>query len=70
MKAYQYDYGTQQLRVRFNKYNTPWVYEDVPVAVFEAFDAAPSKGQFINSTLNHTKYRRASAQEVSQYNYP
>lgn len=67
VKAYQYDYGTGELRVRFVKYDTPWVYEGVNPAIFEAFDAAPSKGKFINSTLNYTSYRRASPGEESDH---
>ena len=67
VKAYQYDYGNQQLRVRFIKYGTPWVYNLVPVTVFQAFDAAPSKGKYINSTLNHMEHHRASPQEVAAY---
>lgn len=63
VRAYQYDFGKQQLRVRFVKYSTPWVYEGVNETVFQAFDAAPSKGKYINSTLNYTNYRRATAQE-------
>lgn len=62
--AYQYDPDTLQLRVKFIKYGTPWVYNDVPSAVFQAFDASPSKGSYINSTLNYFPYRRASAAEV------
>jgi hypothetical protein len=60
VRAYSYDFENQQLRVRFHKYNTPWVYNEVPVTVFQAFDAAPSKGMYINSTLNHMSHRRAS----------
>jgi KTSC domain len=67
VKAYQYDFDTQQLRVRFIKYNTPWVYDDVPTTVFQAFDAAPSKGMYINSTLNYMSHRRASPQEEAQF---
>lgn len=70
VKAYSYDYGSQELRVRFSKYDTPWVYEGVPVNVFEAFDAAPSKGQFINSALNQLTNRRASHSEESGHKYP
>jgi hypothetical protein len=65
--AYQYDYEQSQLRVRFHKYGTPWVYEGVPVTVFQAFDAAPSKGKYINSTLNYMTYRRATPNEVADY---
>ena len=67
VRAYQYDFDQQQLRVRFIKYGTPWVYDNVPMAVFQAFDAAPSKGMYINSTLNSFPYRRASAMEEAQY---
>ena len=65
--AYQYDYQTGQLRVKFIKYGTPWVYDDVPVTVFEAFDAAPSKGRYINSTLNYMGHRRATPYEVTTH---
>ncbi len=67
VSAYQYDYATGQLRVRFVKYSTPWVYNDVPVAVFQAFDAAPSKGMYINSTLNYMDHRKASPAEQMQH---
>lgn len=65
--AYQYDYATRQLRVRFHKYNTPWIYNDVPVTVYQAFDSSDSKGRYINSTLNYMDYRRATPQEEASY---
>ncbi len=65
--AYQYDFEKQQIRVRFVKYGTPWIYEGVPEALFQAFDTSPSKGKYINSTLNYTSYRQATPQEVSDY---
>lgn len=65
--AYQYDPDTRQLRVKFIKYGTPWVYDEVPTAVFQAFDAAPSKGTYVNSTLNYFPYRKATAAEVVNY---
>lgn len=65
--AYQYDYDTSQLRVRFHRYHTPWVYDGVPVTVFQAFDAAPSKGKYINSTLNFMTYRRATPNEEAEF---
>lgn len=67
VRAYQYDYTLNQLRVRFIKYNTPWVYNNVTSTLYESFAAASSKGKFINSTLNFTDHRRASAQEESEY---
>lgn len=65
--AYQWDQALQQLRVRFIKYSTPWVYNDVPLETFQAFDAADSKGRFINAVLNNFPYRRASADEVGRF---
>jgi hypothetical protein len=56
-----------QLRVKFVKYGTPWVYDAVPSTVFEVFDASPSKGSYINSTLNYFPYRKAIATEVAAH---
>lgn len=67
VKAYQWDASMQQLRVRFIKYNTPWVYDNVDLATFQTFDAAPSKGKFINQVLNSYPYRRASDQEEAEF---
>jgi hypothetical protein len=60
VRAYQWDSAQQQLRVRFIKYETPWVYNNVDLAVFQAFDAADSKGKFINRVLNNYEHRRAT----------
>lgn len=62
--AYSYDYDTEELWVRFKKYETPWVYRGVGETVFAAFDSSDSKGKYINSTLNYTDYRRARQKEV------
>lgn len=67
VEAYQYDYGTAQLRVKFVKYGTPWVYNDVPVEIFNSFHTSPSKGMYINSTLNYMDHRRADSYEESTY---
>jgi hypothetical protein len=67
VKAYQWDQAIQQLRVRFIKYGTPWVYNDVDLATFQAFDATDSKGKFINRILNSYPYRRATVDEEAQY---
>jgi hypothetical protein len=67
VKAFSYDFDTHQLRVRFKKYDTPWVYENVPVAVYQAFASAPSLGKYINSTLNFFPYRRATPMEDSAF---
>jgi len=61
--AYAYDFEEQQLWVRFKKYDTPWLYGGVSQPLFAAFDSSPSKGKYINSTLNYTSYRRATDQE-------
>lgn len=65
--AYQYDYDTKDIRVRFIKYATPWIYSKVPVSVWDGFHSTDSKGRYINSTLNHFPYRRATAQEEAQF---
>jgi hypothetical protein len=67
VKAYQWDAAQQQLRVRFIKYGTPWVYNDVDLATFQAFDAADSKGKFINRVLNSYPYRQATDDEEATF---
>jgi hypothetical protein len=67
VRAYQWDEALQQLRVRFIKYGTPWVYNDVDLGTFQAFDAASSKGKFINTVLNSYPYREATSDEESVY---
>jgi hypothetical protein len=67
VRAYQWDEAQQQLRVRFIKYGTPWVYNDVDLGTFQAFDAAESKGKFINRVLNSYPYREATDAEESAY---
>lgn len=58
-------YGT--VFVRFIKYGTPWKYSNVPQTVYEQFYASPSKGKFINSTLNQYPYGRVTGDEYSFY---
>lgn len=58
-------YGT--IFVRFIKYGTPWRYSNVPQTVYEQFFASPSKGKFINSTLNNYPYGRVTGDEYSAY---
>ena len=65
--AYQYDYDTMDIRVRFVKYATPWIYSKVPVSIWDGFHSTDSKGRYINSTLNQFPYRRASAQEEATF---
>jgi hypothetical protein len=67
IRAYEYDYSAQELRVRFVKYDTPWIYEGVSSALYEAFASSPSKGKFVNSTLNYTKYRQATPGEATHW---
>lgn len=58
-------YGT--IFVRFIKHGTPWRYSNVPQNVYEQFHASPSKGKFINSTLNNFPYGRVTGDEYSFY---
>lgn len=68
--AYSYDYNTEELWVRFKKYETPWVYKGVIEPVFASFDSSESKGKYINSTLNYTDYRRATpAEEAAKFDH-
>lgn len=64
VQAYRYVPGEDlyygNLYVRFVKYGTPWVYYNVPVGVYQAFTTSPSKGQFINTTLNSFPHGHAS----------
>ena len=65
IQAYQYNPAMASLHVVFSNHGRPtgYVYNDVPTAVFQAFDAAPSKGRYVNSTLNFFPYHRAGAGE-------
>lgn len=53
---YNYDYSDGSLYLRWVKYGTTWVYENVSSALFEAFVSSPSKGKYVNSTLNLHPY--------------
>lgn len=64
--AYSFDYDSDELWVRFKKYETPWVYKGVAETVFASFDSSESKGKYINSTLNYTNYRRATPSEEAE----
>ena len=55
--AARYDFGLRQIHVIF-KDGTPWVYADVPNAVWHRFIASASKGKFINRILNSYPYYR------------
>lgn len=56
VRAYRYDFANQTLQVRFHKYDDAYEYYGVPTAVYASFDSSPSKGRFINSTLNSFTY--------------
>ena len=58
-------YGT--VFVSFIKNETPWKYTDIPETTYQAFFASPSKGRFINTTLNQYPYGRVSGDELSAY---
>lgn len=61
-----YDERKHHVRVEFRD-GTPWVYEDVPRGVFDAFINSSSAGQFINAVLNGYPYRHASSNEIVRY---
>ena len=67
VRAYMYDYSSNSLYITWQNGKPPWVYDDVYPALFEAFDAAPSKGKYINSTLNYTSHYPASSSEMDVF---
>lgn len=67
VRAYMYDYSSNSLYITWQNGKTPWVYDDVYPSLFEAFDAAPSKGKYINSTLNYTSHYPASSSEMDMF---
>ena len=64
VQAYRYVPGQDQyygnLYMRFVKYGTSWVYYNVPIGIYQSFTNSPSKGQFINMTLNSYPNGRAA----------
>lgn len=47
----EYDSGSAQLHIWFRESGGPYTYYNVPQSVYEAFLAAPSKGQFFNDHI-------------------
>lgn len=62
----RYDPGNAQVQVYFVD-GTPWVYEDVPRQVYDAFITASSAGRFINQVLDNYPYRRAEPSEMGNW---
>lgn len=58
LSEYKYSYSESALYVRWRNNGTVWMYEDVPVAVFETFSAAASMGRYVNGTLNHFAFHQ------------
>ena len=59
------DAGIGTLYMRFIKYDTPWVYRNVPHGVYAALATdGVSKGRFVNSTLNAFEYSHAAASDM------
>lgn len=56
VEAFLYNYTNNILYVRWINNHTTWAYYDVTSALFEAFAAAPSKGKYVNSSLNLHSY--------------
>ena len=50
-----YDVETATVYVRFTD-GKDWCYYNVPEEVWEAFEAAPSKGRFIKDELDHYEH--------------
>lgn len=58
LTAYNYDYSTGSLLIRWKNNGTVWQYENVSTAIFESFTSAPSLGRYVNGTLNHAFYHQ------------
>lgn len=65
VKAFMYDYSSRNLYVTWQNGKTPWVYEGVSTTIYEVFANAPSKGKYINSTLNYSNHHRVSTMAES-----
>lgn len=65
VKAFMYDYNSHNLYVTWQNGKTPWIYEGVSTTIYEVFANAPSKGKYINSTLNFTNHHRISTMAES-----
>ncbi len=62
----RYDPGNTQIHVYFRD-GTPWVYEDVPYQIYEAFITASSPGRFVGQVLDQYPYRRAEPSEMENW---
>ena len=62
----RYDPGNSQIQVYFVD-GTPWVYEDVPRSIYDAFITSSSAGRFVNQVLNQYPYRRAESSEMGNW---
>ena len=63
----RYDPGNDQVHVIFSKNGVGWVYENVPIGVYQAFADSPSKGRFITTVLDQYPYRKATPMETSRW---
>ena len=54
IEAIGYDPETSRLRVRFNKRDSLYEYNDVPPEIFEAFRTSDSKGGFFQRNILRT----------------
>lgn len=64
VESIQYDPKNKNLDVKFVNSDKEYRYPDVPKEVYHAFESAPSKGAFVNTTL--AKYSDISNPQVQK----
>jgi hypothetical protein len=68
--ATRYHYGGSKLLMTWTNGKTPWIYHDVPVTIYQTFVSSPSKGRFVNSTLNNFAHNKIyPGEEYAEFVY-
>jgi len=68
--AARYHYSGKKLLMTWTNGKTPWIYHEVPVSVYATFISSPSKGRFVNSTLNNFAHNKIyPGNEYSEFIY-
>jgi hypothetical protein len=67
IKRFSYDYELSELLVEFTSGAHVYIYEHVPVEVYEAWDKAESKGKFFGTMIRgQYPFRKAKIEQESE----